>query len=211
MKFLERALIVAMVLCTAFIVAVILAPASKPKKLNPIVRLTEGGRTFCTGTVIDETTIVTASHCIVMQSFLGMMAVRPDVEIRADNNLPIGVHAKPGYITTQLDTAILKGNFELFEPKKHTSNINELLDLRKPGKEFLSCGYPLGGDLQCTKTIYVQPENFMNLVKGQLLPGMSGGPTMTTDGVVVGVNVAVTGEYSVISPIFNIDYNLGAE
>ncbi len=207
MKYAERALVVSMILCAAFIIMVIAVPESKPKGLDPIVRLNQGNQTFCTGTVINDTTIVTAAHCVLME-FFGMVMARPEIEIRPKSNLNIMVIAHPTYITTQLDMAILKGDFHLFQPKGYTSTINKLMELQKPGKEFMSCGYPLGGDLQCTKTIYIQRDNFSIRVHGLLLPGMSGGPTMDSDGNVIAINNAVDGQDSIVTPIYNIDFNM---
>ncbi len=207
LKYAERFLIVAMVLCAAFIALVIAMPSPKSKGLNPIVRLNQGDKTFCTGTVIDSTTVVTAAHCVLIQ-FFGMTMAIPEVEIRPESNLPVGAMAHPTYITTQLDMAVLKGDFKLFQPKPYTSTINKLMDLQKPGKEFLSCGYPLGGNLQCTKTIYIQRDNFSLRVKGLLLPGMSGGPTIDSDGNVIAINNAADGTDSIVTPIYNIDFNM---
>jgi hypothetical protein len=139
---------------------------------------------------------------------MGTLMVRPEVEIRPTTNLPVGVIAHVIYVTTQLDTAMLRGDFSQFEPKPYIQTINKLMDLQKPGKEFLSCGYPLGGILQCTKTIYIQRDNFSIRVHGLLLPGMSGGPTMDSDGNVIAINNAVDGTDSIVTPIYNIDYNM---
>ncbi len=207
MKYLERGLIGLMVICAVFIASVVLAPPKAPTKLGAIVRLNQGDRTFCTGTVINDTTVVTAAHCVLVELF-GMIMARPEIEIRPESNIPVGVIAHPGYITTQLDMALLKGDFSQFQPKPYISTINQLMELQKPGREFMSCGYPLGGGLQCTKTIYIERTDFSLRVQGILLPGMSGGPTMTTDGTVVGINNAVSGPDSIITPIYNIHYNM---
>jgi hypothetical protein len=66
MKYVERILIGLMVLCAGFIAVALLYPTPKSTKLNPIVRLNQGNQTFCTGTVINDNTIVTAAHCVVM-------------------------------------------------------------------------------------------------------------------------------------------------
>lgn len=211
MKLIERTLIGIMILYPVFIAVVLLAPDKKQKLLNPIVRLNQGNQTFCTGTVVNSTTIITASHCVVEANMFGMMMVRGDIEIRPESNLPIGVNARVGYVTTQLDTDILKGDFSKFEPKKHISDINELMKLQTPGRKLLSCGYPLGGNLQCTPTIYLRRDIFMQDVEGLLLPGMSGGPTMLEDGTQIAVNVAVYEDHSIVAPIFNVDFNMGDE
>lgn len=196
-----------MLACLIFIGYVACKPITKQTKLlNPIVRLTHDGRTFCTGTVIDEHTILTAAHCIVHEDLFGSVVDRSPIDIRTNENNPLGVYATPAWATMQMDQALLKGDFSAFEVRPYISDINKLITILKPGAKFTSCGYPLGGDLQCSSMVYVKPWIFMAAFKGVLLPGMSGGPTMLEDGTVVGTNDAGTEDYSIIVPTWNIDF-----
>lgn len=212
LKLAERALIILCILSGALLIdALLFHSDSKPTKLNSIVRMNQGIHTFCTATVINQNTAVTAAHCILEQDMMGNIGVLPLVEIRPDTNQPVGVYATVIYVTTQLDTAMLRGDFSKFQFKPYTQTINKLMDLQHPGVKFKSCGYPLGGTLQCTETIFKERVNFSIRVTGLLLPGMSGGPTMTEDGTVVAINNAVDGTDSIVTPIYNIDFNMGSK
>lgn len=185
--------------------AVAPAPTRTPAavKLFSIVRLVgEDGLTYCSGTVINDHTIITAAHCVAG----GMMGMNTDpIEIRANDNVPRQVYGRAFYATGQLDQALINGNFKKFQPRPYVTGPDRLTAIRNtPGVQFVSCGYPMHGDLYCTATVYSHPIGFMWAVSGVLLPGMSGGPTMLPDGTVVAVNVAVENEMSVVSPIYNL-------
>ncbi len=170
-------------------------PASKPL-LGSIVRLvSDDGMTFCSGTVIKNDIILTAAHCV--------RGYGP-IEIRARDNVNRGTLAQPIMGTPQLDQAILRGDFTIFETRPFISEPGKLLDKAKKNTRYISCGYPFNGDLFCNETIFQRYDNFAWAMDGMLIPGMSGGPTMTTSGIVVGVNVAVDRELSMITPIYNI-------
>lgn len=187
--------------------------AKPPKKktspnYNSIVRLVYDGKTFCTGTVIDKHTILTAAHCIMKETFLGMYQVdKEPIEIRTNENYPMDVYAVVFFASTQTDHALLSGNFSMFDVSPYMADIDKLVSLQVKNNNFIACGYPLYGDLYCTTLLYVDLREFMWSVKGLILPGMSGGPTMLRDGTVVGTNTAVDGNKSIVSPIFNIDKN----
>lgn len=179
------------------------------RKLNPIVRLVDhnSGLTFCSGTVISDKIIVTAGHCVVEMTAFGSYGLKADlIDIRTNENYNINVTAKAVYATPQLDHGLLVGNFVMFDHQPYLSNIQEILSTRKDNLPYTSCGYPLFGELHCTLWYYKGLNDFMWKGSGVLLPGMSGGPVMTKDGVVIGINSQVTDELSIITPIYNIDY-----
>lgn len=188
------------------------APAAKSLKLGSIVRLVRNGHTFCSGTVVSPHIIITAAHCVTVD--MGPFGVSMDtdpIEIRADDNVSRGVIAKAYFATAQMDQALLTGDFNLFEPRLCITDPTQLTAIKNTvGASFLSCGYPLGGDLYCAVTTFAKPELFFWAVNGTLYPGMSGGPTMTQDGAVVGVNCAVQGPFSLISPIYNLNHSFEA-
>ena len=179
-------------------------------RYHSIVRLVMNNRTFCSGTVVSENLIITAAHCVLEETPLGLMS-RGSIEIRPDTNQDTGDMGAVTYATPQMDQAMLLGDFKDYKPRRMITEPEKLSDLRLKNTKFISCGFPLNGDLYCNETTFDKPEDFFWDVNGVLIPGMSGGPTMLPDGTVIAVNVAVHGDKSVISPIYNITKNLGGK
>lgn len=179
-----------------------------PDKLPAIVRLTKDGRTYCSGTVIDEHTILTASHCVVSQSLFGMELNNKPIEIMAYDNVHRGTFGKvkADAVSIQLDRALIKGNFSIFQPAPYISDVTTSVSYRLPGTRIISCGYPLGGDFYCSDSVYIGADGFAMKTTAVLIPGMSGGPAFLEDGRLVAVNIAVNdkGE-AIITPAYNID------
>lgn len=188
-------------------VAGLLFAVKKEKGLDPIVRLVQDNHTFCSGTVVNDTTIITAAHCLLVLTPMGGMMNSAPIEIRTNENKPLGIWGSAYYATTQMDQGLVKGDFRKFDPKAYISDPEVLAKLRKRSPKFTSCGYPLGGNLFCTTIDYKGQFDFMWAGTGILLPGMSGGPSMLEDGTVVAVNVAVNGNEAFVSPIYNLDFS----
>jgi len=193
-------------------------PAFTPNYRIGVIRLvTDEGDTFCTGTVVNATTIITAAHCVIRKVELNI----DQIEIRASDNIPLKLYGKPEVVSVpeQLDTAILTGDFKQFTPKRYITNPRKLTKIRKNYESYLiACGYPMRGDLYCSRLEGISPSGFQWASRGVLLPGMSGGPTMLEDGTQVAVNTAVSYEYSLVSPLYNVlrqansdDYKNGDE
>lgn len=180
--------------------------AQGPDNTGSVIRLVshETGQTFCSGIVVSDKVVLTAGHCLVEVNILGMASMTEEtIDIRQNDNLDLKITAKPFWVTSQLDQGLLKGDFSSLPHSKYISDIHGLLDAK--GKQMLSCGYPMGGALFCSPFRFVQPDAFQWRGYGTLLPGMSGGPTMTEDGTIIGVNVAVDKDNAIISPIWNIN------
>lgn len=174
------------------------------EKATGIVRLLNGRHTTCTGSVVNDTTVITAGHCVAEETMMGIIVNPNPIEVRANDNIPRGTYGRVHSVSTQLDTAVIHGNFKPYAKFDVIDDIGTIQGMRNSNTRLLACGYPLGGDLYCTIVTYKDLINFQYLVKGQLLPGMSGGPVIAPDGSIIGINDAVTGNTSVISPTFNI-------
>lgn len=179
----------------------------KINKLYSVVRLVNNDKTFCSGTVVSPNTILTAAHCVTLDSEFGPVEYRKDINIRPSDNTELGILANVYSVRSQMDQAILRGDFRLFSTRKVVSDVGELTILRSK-TALTACGYPMGGALFCGKLIYKEPDNFYWKASGVLIPGMSGGPTFAEDGSVVATNVAVTGAFSIISPTYDIDVDI---
>lgn len=184
----------------------------KPKyvsteKLNPIVRLVaDNGATFCTGTVISDTVILTAAHCILQETMFGLAVRADDIGVRTDNNVDLKVLAHPilSRISPQMDQAQLSGDFRAFKHAPFIGDITRLVRIGYKGNSFTACGYPLGGHLYCNTMYYKDIAVFFWSMKGVLIPGMSGGPVFFDDSVVA-VNSAMLDNSAIVSPIYNVD------
>jgi len=173
------------------------------KRYGAIVRLVRDNHTFCTGTVISTHIIITAAHCVLMETPFGLMG-SGDIEIRPSENVVTNTVAKLVNASPQMDQAILTGDFRKYQTKRVITDPHKLAEVGQKGNNYISCGYPLNGDIFCNITIFDKNDNFFWAVNGVLIPGMSGGPTMLPDGTVVAVNTAVQGPNSIVSPIYNI-------
>ncbi len=179
-----------------------------PEKLDSIVRLTRNDKTFCSATIVSPDLAITAAHCVMVESDFGVFMNTDGIEIRARDNKAIGVTAKAIFASPQMDQAMLTGDFRAFVARPIITNPEALTKIKVKGQKFISCGYPLNGDLYCNELTFERNDLFFWAVNGVLLPGMSGGPTMLPDGAVVAVNTAVVQNLSIVSPIYNITKNL---
>lgn len=168
------------------------------------VRLVRNGHTMCSGFVINDTTIVTAGHCVVFDTPYGLVLMPGALEIRSSDNRPLGVMAKVEGVSPQLDRAILKGNFKRFPKAAYSDSVADSVAVRVPGYRFITCGYPLGGALFCGLLVYQHDTQFFLSTRGVIIPGMSGGPVMTEQGVVIAINHAVGDDESIVAPIYNL-------
>lgn len=180
-------------------------------KQGSIVRLVKDDHTFCSATVVADQLIITAAHCVMIETPFGPMMNASVIEIRGNDNKPVGVYATLNFATSQMDQAMLVGDFSRFEHKPIITDFAKLTAIGSPGSTFNACGYPLGGDLVCTRLNFKHKAFFYWAVEGSLYPGMSGGPVMLPDGTLVAVNTAVDGENSIVSPIYNLTKNIRKE
>ncbi len=182
--------------------------ALEPRKLGPIVRLVEGGKTFCTGTVVAKNAILTAAHCVLGESPYGVPVQRRGIEVRPSNNTPVNTLAEVFTVRYQMDQSILMGDFSKFQVAPYIPEVRNLTNKSLLTRKMTACGYPLGGPLFCTTIYFKEMYQFMWKVNGVLIPGMSGGPVFLSTGEVVATNDAVDGDSAIVSPIYTIDLDL---
>lgn len=194
---------------TGNLIGDLIAPAKPPppEKYGSIVRLVDNGRTYCSGTVVAPNLLITAAHCVLMETPFGLMRV-DKVAIRPSTNEPVDTAGIVIYATPQMDQAMVTGDFKDYNTRKFLTDPEKLSKIGVKSTKFISCGFPLNGDLYCNETVFDHRADFFWAVNGVLIPGMSGGPTFLPDGTMVGVNVAVQGDKSMISPIYNITRNI---
>lgn len=151
-------------------------------KKNPIMRLsTKQGGFFCTGFVISDEYAITAAHC-----------VERGQKVLVDDELAAEV---VGY-DRRVDYALLQADF-----KGYQKLMANLVDPRFPGVASLpaiACGYPGGQHkVVCTQQQIISAHNFFITAKGELMPGMSGGPLLVP-GDALGLTVTAIGVNSFV-------------
>lgn len=206
--------LILLILCIVFVVSLYglyliyhPTPVSQSSKLASIVRLVDAkGHTFCSGTVVSDDTIITAAHCIVDCPSFGSCFLREDkFYIRPGDNKDLNISARAAYTNPQLDYGAVAGDFRVFAHSPHTSDIKEIL--RYVEETLVACGYPLNGAMFCTTFDFKEQYGFAWTGDGTTLPGMSGGPLLTPNGVVIGVVTGMIDDLAIMSPIFNFDSN----
>lgn len=194
---------------TGVLIAYVQNPPVKPKvhqgiEFASIVRIVKNNKTICSGVVVSNKYILTAAHCLSIMTVLGPFADPTPTEIRLRDNKPLKVFARIYKISNQLDSAVLEGDFSQFKKSKYVTSFTESNNNRQLGTQLIICGYPLGADLFCNKGSYLDEYGFYMKIKALLIPGMSGGPTMLTDGTVVATNTAVDDNFSLVSPVYGV-------
>lgn len=181
---------------------------SEPESFSSIVALKFNGRSFCSETVISDTEVLTAAHCVAgVNPFTGKVEVAPEFDAaslrKKDGSgavVPVTVYA----VNLRQDTAIIIGDFSKF---KHTKfDQNPASDILTKNYELATCGFPNGGELICYSLS--GPYKLVDMVgftSGQMYAGMSGGPVIDLNtGNVVAVNHAVGEKVVVVAPIINL-------
>jgi V8-like Glu-specific endopeptidase len=184
---------------------------AKAHKLGSIVRLTHDGHTFCSGTVVNQNTIITARHCVLEETPFGEFINKEPIDIRSESDQFLGVMATAYVAIAQLDQALLVGDFSRFESRKFVSSVQGLNEFAHYDQTLVACGYPLGGNLYCNKLFYQERNLFMWSAHGLLLPGMSGGPVMLEDGTLLAINIGVERNNAIVAPIYNLDLRFKPE
>lgn len=181
---------------TVLIVAGKMIKASNRDNLS-IVRLVYNNHTFCSGTVLNKHTILTATHCVEAMNFM-------PIEIRFSDNLPRGTIGTIRYGYGQPDISLLEGDFSAFPFAEYEADALKLIQIQKIDSQVELCGYAMGGQLFCNLGLVKLPYVFGTLTTARGIPAMSGGPVFDANGVVIGVVDAALNEYSLFIPLYNI-------
>ncbi len=159
-----------------------LVPSTVYQYERSVVRLSVNGQFMCTGVVIGNNYVLTASHCVVDEN--GVMKDER-VTVESDDGRVMVIGRTAG-VNTRMDWAIIQGNFERI-PGAHVIS----RDLEVPPM-VLACGYPQGSHyIYCETLKPITNDAFLIKCGGVLQPGMSGGPVFDDKGNVVGLNIRV--------------------
>jgi hypothetical protein len=158
----------------------LLPPSAGIALERSIVRLYLGDQFYCTGVVIGDNYVLTASHCLVDEH--GVMRDKLMGVMNDDGT--VTVLAKPVGANTRLDWGLLKGDFHKI-PGAHLVSRDLVIE-----PKLAACGYPMGSHVLYCANVYPQVNDlFIIKCGGLILPGMSGGPVFDKAGEVVGLNV----------------------
>ena len=160
-----------------------LQPSDVYKPERSLVRIYIEKQFYCTGVVIGNNYVLTASHCLV--DHYGRMR---DVELKIESDdSTVVVKARAVGVNLRLDWGLIHGDFHRI-PGAH------LISTRMEVPAVVgACGFPQGSHIaNCETLAPVINDGFLIKCAGhQLQPGMSGGPVFDGAGNVIGLNVQV--------------------
>lgn len=177
---------------------------NQENKVGGIVRLSDiEGRFICSGFVVNNSTVITASHC-------GEAVFVSGVNFVNITNGKETVSASFVSGNGRLDLAAIKGDFTKFSKLSVATDPEEDSLANKDTVNLVTCGYPYGGKPVCFKLTDLEKYVDFTAAKGQMNAGMSGGPVIDLNsGKVMGVNVGVAEGFVFFSPTLNIFNALG--
>lgn len=170
---------------------------AEPMQFHPLIRLKLNGHMFCSASVVSDKYAITAAHCIAKNMDI-------DISVSDVNDVDTGIIAKPKEYNTQLDYAVIEGDFRQFAKLELETDTDKLMHSWSKD-DLVTCGYPMGGALYCNDLYNAQPFNFDWQATAHLYPGMSGGPVIDKEtGKIIGVNSAVFENKSYFAPAVGI-------
>jgi hypothetical protein len=175
----------------------IMALAADQREFPAMVRIFTSGGT-CSATVISDTQILTAAHCLPQQVEVTVLSL-PNAKGKITTLKAMAYKAN-----FRADYAIIKGSFKRFSKMKIM--INPRGDIFYSNYNMVACGFAYGITDACFP-LMGKPMKFIDQIKvvGQLYAGMSGGPVIDLNtGTVVAVNTAATDGFVIISPLIGL-------
>lgn len=173
----------------------------RPDTYDAVIQLHdyEQGRFYCSATVVSKNYAITAGHCIQGET---------PIKIFDKNAVDTGVVATPVRASSQMDYAVLSGDFGKFKFIKAELDVKQILKSFNEGN-LIACGYPMAGSLICLPVKDANQYIFYFRASGALYPGMSGGPVIDKNtGRLIGVNSAVYENGVLLAPIINLLFGL---
>ncbi len=154
---------------------------------NPaLIHLELSNHNSCTAFVIDNNYAVTAAHCL-------SRGPKQNKIQNLSRTLEKAVPVKTVGFNERVDYGLIMGDFSAFNhaliaPENALGRVSNQ-------NVFLTCGFPEGQTRAlCTEFQSFGPSNFMIVGRGEVYPGMSGGPAVfEATGLVIGVVVAAAG------------------
>lgn len=170
-----------------------------------LVRLSKDGQFFCSGAVISDDYVLTAAHCLVDEN--GQMLDEEFDVLSLDGSNKVKVTAAG--INQRADYALVKGSFKQYTK----TEINLDPGLPMGDSAYIACGFPWDSSDIC----YFLDSKFVTYYDGfatggRLYAGMSGGPVVDLNRVmIVAVNSAVGDGYVIIMPLIGLFETLGVK
>lgn len=160
-----------------------------------IIRLTSKTGS-CSGWVIDRHFAVTAAHCLNDKGYI----LQEGLHVYSDGGSDTEIIAKAMGYDSLMDMGLIEADFSTFKPVP-TNFYSEGFP-RNGDPRYFTFGFPLGQKFVSFSDFTPHHmDGFYLAGIGHIIPGMSGGPVLNSEGVAVGINSAVNGQWFLIAPI----------